>query len=75
MISVSRTIMLADILCSPRAAATFSTFRNKILGYQTPPTASGNGVASITDAPGRIDDRSAKASSTAHKDSGDGSHK
>ena len=33
MISVSRTIMLADILCSPRAAATFSTFRNKILGY------------------------------------------
>jgi len=75
VISVSRTIMLADILCSPRAAATFSTFRNKILGYQTPPTASGNGVASITDAPGRIDDRSAKASSTAHKDSGDGSHK
>ena len=75
VISVSRTIMLADILCSPRAAATFSTFRNKILGYQTPPTATGNGVASITDAPGRIDDRSAKASSTAHKDSGDGSHK
>jgi hypothetical protein len=75
VVSVSRTIMLADILCSPRAAATFSMFRNKILGYQTPPAASGDGVAPITDAHGRTDDRSAKASSSAHKDSGDGSHK
>jgi len=33
VVSVSRTIMLADILCSPRATATFSMFRNKILGY------------------------------------------
>jgi len=75
VVSVSRTIMLADILCSPRAAATFSIFRNKILGYQTPHAASGDGLASIPDAHGRTDDRSAKASSTAHKDSGDGSHK
>jgi hypothetical protein len=75
VVSVSRTIMLADILCSPRAAATFSMFRNKILGYQTPPAASGDGVAPITDAHGRTDDRSAKASSSAHKDSGDGSHR
>jgi len=75
VVSVSRTIMLADILCSPRAAATFSVFRNKILGYQTPPAASEDRVAPITDAHARIDDRSAKASSTAHKDSGDGSHK
>jgi hypothetical protein len=29
--------MLADILCSTRAAAQFSTFRNRILGYDTPP--------------------------------------
>ena len=39
VVSVSRTIMLADILCSPRAAAQFSTFRNKILGYNTQPAA------------------------------------
>ena len=37
VVSVSRTIMLADILCSPRAAAQFSTFRNRILGYDSPP--------------------------------------
>ncbi len=37
VVSVSRTIMLADILCSPRAAAQFSIFRNKILGYHTQP--------------------------------------
>ena len=30
--SVSRTIMLADILCNPRAAASFLPFRNTILG-------------------------------------------
>ena len=32
VVSVSRTIMLADILCSPRAAASFLPFRNTILG-------------------------------------------
>jgi hypothetical protein len=34
VVSVSRTIMLADILCIPRAAATFSMFRNKLLGFR-----------------------------------------
>jgi hypothetical protein len=37
VVSVSHTIMITDILCSPRAADQFSTFRNKILGYNTPP--------------------------------------
>jgi hypothetical protein len=46
--------MLVDILCSPRAAATFSMFRNKILGYQTQPAASGDRVAPITDAHGPL---------------------
>jgi hypothetical protein len=67
--------MLADILCSPRAAATFSMFRNKILGYENPPAVSGDGVAPITDAHGRTDVSSAKASSGAHKDSGNNLHK
>jgi hypothetical protein len=75
VVSVSRTIMLADILCSSRVAATFSMFRKQILGYQPPPATSGDGVAPITDTHGRTDESSAKASSSAHKDSGDGSHK
>jgi hypothetical protein len=75
VVSVSRTIMLADILCSPRAAATFSMFRNKILGYQTPPATSEDGMATTKDKQGRTDESSAKDSSSAHTDSIDRSHK
>ena len=32
VVSVSRTIMLADILCNPRAASSFIPFRNTIMG-------------------------------------------
>lgn len=32
VVSVSRTIMLADILCIPRAASSFLPFRNTLLG-------------------------------------------
>ena len=32
VVSVSRTIMVADILCSPRNAAAFIPFRNIMLG-------------------------------------------
>ena len=36
VVSVSRTIMIADILCSPRAASSFHGFRNQMLGYSSP---------------------------------------
>ena len=55
VVSVSRTIMVADILCSPRAAATFSTFRNKILGYNTPSAVQKNGVATTSSQKGLTD--------------------
>jgi hypothetical protein len=55
VVSVSRTIMFADILCSPRAAATFSTFRNKILGYNTPPAVQKHGVATTSSQHGLAD--------------------
>ena len=35
VVSVSRTIMIADILCSPRAASSFHGFRNQMLGYSS----------------------------------------
>ena len=75
VVSVSRTIMLADILCSPRAAATFSTFRNKILGYNnTLPAASENGLATNSTQTGRFHDVSAKDSLSNHTPGTDASH-
>ena len=55
VVSVSRTIMVADILCSPRAAATFSMFRNKILGYNTLPAVQ-KGLATTSSQQGIADD-------------------
>ena len=56
VVSVSRTIMFADILCSPRAAATFSMFRNKILGYNTPPAVQERGMATTPSQQGIAED-------------------
>ena len=56
VVSVSRTIMLEDILYSPRAAATFSMFRNKILGYNTPPAVQKKGVSTTSSQKGIADD-------------------
>ena len=55
VVSVRRTIMLADILCSPRAAATFSIFRNKILGYNTPTDVQKNSLATTSSQSGLAD--------------------
>ena len=49
VVSVSRTIMLADILCSPRAAASFLPFRNTILGL--PPAQLRVAPAAVSDHP------------------------
>ena len=56
VVSVSRTIILADILCSPRAAATFSIFRNKILGYNTLPAVKERGMATTPSQQGIAED-------------------
>ena len=76
LVSVSRTIMLADILCSPRATATFSTFRNKILGYNnTLPAASENGLTTNSTQNGRFHDVSVKDSLSNHTTRTDASNK
>ena len=49
VVSVSRTIMLADILCSPRAAASFLPFRNTILGLPAPAQLSRVAPAAVSD--------------------------
>ena len=51
VVSVSRTIMLADILCSPRAAASFLPFRNTILGLPAPAQLSRVAPAAVSDHP------------------------
>jgi len=56
VVSVSRTIMLADILCSPRAAASFLPFRNTILGL--PPAET---PAQLRVAPAAVSDHPAPA--------------
>ena len=57
VVSVSRTIMLADILCSPRAAASFLPFRNTILGL--PPAE--HAPAQLRVAPAAVSDQPAPA--------------
>jgi hypothetical protein len=57
VVSVSRTIMLADILCSPRAAVSFLPFRNTILGL--PPAE--NAPAQPRVAPAAVSDHPAPA--------------
>jgi hypothetical protein len=56
VVSVNRTIMIADILCSPRTVATFSMFRNKILGYNNPPDVQKKGVSTTSSQQGIADD-------------------
>ena len=56
VVSVSRTIMLADILCSPRAAASFLPFRNTILGLPPADT-----PAQLRVAPAAVSDHPAPA--------------
>ena len=76
VVSVSQTIMLANILCSPRATATFSTFRNKILGYNnTLPAASENGLTTNSTQNGRFHDVSVKDSLSNHTTRTDASNK
>jgi hypothetical protein len=69
VVSVSRTIMLADILCSPRAAASFLPFRNTILGL--PPAQLRVAPAAVSDhpAPAAAAGLAPRASMAAHSGS------
>ena len=71
VVSVSRTIMLADILCSPRAAASFLPFRNTILGLPAPAQLSRVAPAAVSDhlAPAAAAGVAPRASMAAHSGS------